>query len=507
MWRTSSCSWMANAAASGLPRFAINGRATPQSRCAKIPGNLALLALLSLAGCATVPHVDTTSAPSATTSPHVSGARGALSPREAQVVLARLAAAAPNAGTVERHLAIEQVIAESPLFTGNSVQILQDGRETFPAMFDAIRGAHQYIDLEYYIFEDVDCNGTRLGDLLISKRHEGVEINVIYDAVGSIATPSDFLTRLQQAGVTLVQFNPLNPLKAKAHYSINDRDHRKMLIADGAVVILGGVNLSSTYESAPRGQASPPAPDTEGGAPTSKTESAEKSHEVWRDIDVEISGPVVTELQRLFLQHWRDQHGPALDERPAPPPGKSQGSEIVRIVGSSPSRLTSRYYVTVLSAIRAAEHTVWITASYFVPTDQEKDDLVRAARHGIDVRLLLPSHSDSAPALAVQHSHYSGLLKAGVKIYERERDVLHSKTMIVDTVWSITGSSNFDHRSVLFNDEVDAVIIGASTGKQLEKIFQDELQRAQRIDLATWRQRPAGAKLREQFWRLWQKLL
>jgi cardiolipin synthase len=508
MRRATGCAWTVEATVSDLAPFADNRRATTQPRCAKIPaGSLALLALLNLAGCATVPHVDATSAPSSTTSPSVSGARGALSQREAQVVLARLAAAAPNAGTLERHLAIEQAIAESPLFTGNSVQILQDGRETFPAMFDAIRGARQYIDLEYYIFEDVNCNGTRLSDLLISKRQAGVEINVIYDAVGSIATPSDFLSRLQQAGVTLVQFNPLNPLKAKAHYSINDRDHRKMLIADGAVAILGGVNLSSTYESAPRGLASPPSPDADSGTQAARTEPAEKPQEVWRDIDVEISGPVVTELQDLFLQHWRDQHGPPLGEHPATPPGKSQGSEIVRIVGSSPSRLTSRYYVTVLSAIRAAEHTVWITASYFVPTDQEKDDLMHAARHGIDVRLLLPSHSDSAPALAVQHSHYSGLLKAGVKIYERERDVLHSKTMIVDTVWSITGSSNFDHRSVLFNDEVDAVIIGASTGKQLEKIFQDELQRARRIDLASWRQRPAGAKLREQFWRLWQKLL
>jgi cardiolipin synthase len=132
---------------------------------------------------------------------------------------------------------------------------------------------------------------------------------------------------------------------------------------------------------------------------------------------------------------------------------------------------------------------------------------MRAARRGIDVRLMVPSHSDSPPALAVQHSHYSDLLRAGVKIYERDEGVLHSKSMIIDTVWSITGSSNFDHRSVLFNDEVDAVVIGKSTGEQLEKIFQDDLQHAHLIDLATWEQRSAREKLREQFWLLWQKLL
>ena len=481
---------------------------TPHRRHGEILSRITiLLTLLSFAGCAAVPRVDTATAPSRIAAPRVSGARGPLSQLDAQAVFARLAAAAPNAGTLERHLAVEQAVAESPLFTDNRVQVLQDGRETFPAMFDAIRGARHYVDLEYYIFEDVSCNGTRLSDLLISKRQAGVEINVIYDAVGSIATPSDFLSRLQEAGVRLVQFNPLNPLKAKARYSINDRDHRKMLIADGDLEILGGVNLSSSYESAPQFQAS--TPDVGAGRNTAAEQAAPDAGppEVWRDIDVEISGPVITELEKLFRQHWSEQHGSSLDERAEPQPKESQGSEIVRIVGSSPSRLTSRYYVTVLSAIRNAEHNIWITASYFVPTDQEKDDLMQAARHGIDVRLLLPSHSDSAPALAVQQSHYSGLLKAGVKIYEREKDVLHSKTMVVDTAWSIIGSSNFDHRSVLFNDEVDAVIIGASTGKQLEKIFQDELQRAHRVDLASWRLRSTVAKLREQFWRLWQKLL
>jgi cardiolipin synthase A/B len=178
----------------------------------------------------------------------------------------------------------------------------------------------------------------------------------------------------------------------------------------------------------------------------------------------------------------------------------------VRIIGSSPSELAFRYYATVLSAIGNAERRIWITAAYFVPTDEEKTALLRAARRGIDVRVLLPSHSDSAPALAIQHSHYSRLLKAGVKLYERDEGILHSKTLVVDSVWSVTGSSNFDHRSVLFNDEVDAVIIGKSTGEQLEKIFQNDVRQAHAVDLTNWRQRPLVERLRERFWLIWQKM-
>ena len=445
---------------------------------------------LLLGSCAQVPVFDERSA--GTHSPseiEIMGARGPLSKKQSKAVLGRLAAQAPDAGALERHLAVEQAVAESPLFAGNQVRILRDGEQTFPAMFAAIHAARRYLYLEYYILEDVSSNGEQLGDLLLAKAQEGVRVYVIYDGIGSIGTPSDFFTRLQAAGIQVVQFNPPNPLHFGGHFSLNERDHRKMLIADGTVVIVGGVNLSSTYQSAP-------------GSPR-----VQAPQDVWRDTDLEISGPVVIALEKLFREHWRDQGGAPLDAEDSSVPAKADGGEVVRIIGSTPKRLKSRYYVTVLSAIRNAEKNIWMTAAYFAPTHREKEDLMRAARRGVDVRLLLPSRSDSSPALQVQHSHYEALLRSGVKIYERNDGILHSKTMVVDGVWSVTGSSNFDYRSVIFNDEVDAVVLGKNTGEQLSTLFESDLQNAQAIDLASWRKRSALTRLREQFWRLWEKLL
>ena len=463
-------------------------------RRAHLGGWLGLMACLGLGACASVPVIDENATRPASQI-HMVGARGPLTQRQAKAVLNRLAAQAPNAGALERHLAIEQAVAESPLFTGNQVEILRDGDQTFPAMFAAIHTAQRYLLLEYYIFEDVSCNGEQLGDLLVSKAQAGVEVQVIYDGLGSIGTPADFFERLKGAGVHLVEFNPPNPLKGGRRFSINDRDHRKMLIADGKLVMVGGVNLSRTYQSAPGS-----APSGEAGK-----EPATQKPDVWHDTDMQIQGPVVVELVRLFREHWQQQQGDAL-QIPAdqPPPA---GSEVVRIIGSQPKRLPSRYYVTLLTAIHNAESSIWVTSAYFVPTHQEKEGLIHAARAGIDVRLLLPSHSDSSPALQVQHSHYSDLLAAGVKIYERKEGILHSKTVVIDGVWSMTGSSNFDHRSVLFNDEVDAVVIGKETGAQLHALFQSDLQQARAIDLQTWRKRGALTKMREQFWRVWEKLL
>ena len=472
----------------------VRGKSPPSALAvARLVGLTSLLA----AGCAQVPVVDEAdlAKASAGSQIRVYGARGPLSAKQSKAVLSRLAEQAPDAGALERHLAVEQVVAESPLFTGNQVRILRDGAETFPAMFAAIRQATHYVYLEYYIFEDVTCEGESLSDLLVSRSQAGVRIHVIYDGIGSIGTDSAFFDKLQAAGVQLAEFNPPNPWKY--HSALNARDHRKLLVADGTVAILGGVNLSSTYQSGP----------SRSGDSKVPPENRDQD-DIWHDTDIQINGPVVPELEMLFVQHWNEQQGVALPPPADPePPVQPPGDEVVRILGSSPTRLKRRYYVTAVSAIRNAESRIWITGAYFVPTHQEKEGLIKAARRGVDVRLLLPSRSDSGPALAVQHSHYEELLRAGVKVYERDDGILHSKTMVIDQVWSMVGSSNFDHRSVLFNDEVDAVVLGQETGHRLTDDFNADLQHAHAIDPAQWRQRSTLEHLRESFWRLLEPLL
>jgi cardiolipin synthase len=313
---------------------------------------------------------------------------------------------------------------------------------------------------------------------LIAKRQEGVAVNVIYDSYGSSATPADFFKRLRIAGINVVEFNPVNPI------TLSSRDHRKILVVDGATAIVGGINLSTDYEGS--------APGKSGGV-----ESKPAQH--WRDTDLQIRGPAAAQLQTLFLEHWAQEKGPALDNGKYFPAVPAKGTEVVRIVGSTPEKQVPRYYVTLLSAIRNAEKNVWISAAYFVPTDQEEEDLIGAARRGVDVRLLLPSDSDSKMALAIGRSHYAYLLEAGVKIYEVQNEVLHSKTACIDGVWTAVGSSNFDPRSVVYNDEVDAVVVGSVTADDFEKMFTADTSAAKQIDLAEWRRRPVSERFLELF--------
>jgi cardiolipin synthase len=440
-----------------------------------------------LAACAAVPKVDDT--PAGPAMPIV-GARGPLTAQQSKALLDRIAPEPGDAGLLKRHLAIEQAVAETPLVAGNATRLLVDGEQTFAAMFAAIESAHATINLEYYIFEDVQSGGRHLGDLLIAKRSQGVAINIIYDGYGSSATPREFFTRLTEAGIHVVEFNPVTPLNP---FRIANRDHRKILTVDGATAIVGGINLSVTYES---GSA------RSGGVP-------DKPGQHWRDTDLEIRGPAVAQLQDLFLEHWTQEKGVPLERAVYFPAVRPSGSDLVRIVGSTPDKEVPRFYVTLLSAIRNAEKNVWLSAAYFVPTDQEEDDLIGAARRGLDVRLLLPSDSDSRMALAIGRSHYGYLLEAGVKIYELQNQVLHSKAASIDGVWTAVGSSNFDPRSVVFNDEVDAVVLGGAVAQEFEKVFEADFAGARQIDRAAWRRRPLSQRLLELFelssflWRNW----
>ena len=443
-------------------------------------------------GCASVPHIDPVPAPSPNTTPQIRGPRGPLTAQESKALLARSASEPGDAGLLQRHVAIEQEVSDSALLSGNRTKILRDGAASFGAMFSAMKSAVHNINLEYYIFEDIESNGAKLGDLLIAKAKAGVSVNVIYDSFGSAGTPAEFFDSLKAGGVKLVSFNPVNPLESRTGYAPNDRDHRKILVVDGRTAIVGGVNLSASYENSAFAKSG--AAKGAAGDP-------------WRDTDLQIDGPAVGQLQKLFVDHWKAQKGPALDLTnmfPAIPVG---GTALVRTLGSTPANATPEYYVTLLSAIRNAEKSIMVSTAYFVPTDQEIEDLIGAAKRGVDVRLMLPSKSDSPKALAVGHSHYSELLAAGVKIFEMQNFVLHSKTVVIDGVWSVIGSSNFDHRSVIFNDEVDVVVLGSDTAQDMEALFQADQSQAKAINLTAWKKRPFWDRLTEFYAVIWETWL
>jgi len=481
--------------------------------CARASGqcrNFAVLAflLLAAAGCASVPDADEDIAEAtAASSPRTTilGADGPLTVAQSHRLLSRVAAETGQDIVLQRHLAIETAVAGTPLTAGNVTELLRDGEGTFAAIFKEIDGAKHHINLEYYTLEDVVYDGKRLSDVLIAKRQAGVAVNIIYDSYGSSDTPSEFFERLKAGGVNLVAFHPVNPLEATIKgYSPNDRDHRKIMVVDGTVAIIGGVNLATYYQSKTPGSD----PKGEQAADAGKANPlATDLPDNWRDIAIRIEGPAVEQLQGLFLGHWRSEGGPKLDQTGFFPVISAKDGQIVRIIGSSPQQEVSRYYVTLISAIRNAEHHIWLTTAYFVPTFEEKHALMDAAERDVDVRLMLPAVSDASQAVAVARSHYSDLLDAGVRIFEMSDVVLHSKTVTIDGVWSAIGSSNFDHRSVLFNDEVDGVIIGREAAEGLEKIFEEDRKVAREIKLDEWQQRPLTDRIGDFFERNWQYLL
>lgn len=418
----------------------------------------------------------------------IEGARGPLTAAQSKAVLARLRERSPDTDIFARHLAVEEAIVGSPLTVGNRVRLLRDGPATYAAMLAAIRGAQDHIHMETYIIED-DEVGRLFAAALIAKQGEGVQVNLIHDSVGTIGTPAAFFQPLTDAGVRVLEFNPINPLAARKGWELNQRDHRKLLIVDGKTAFLGGINISSVYS---------------GGSSQGQSGANPDPAQAWRDTDIELQGPVVAELQKLFLAAWASQKGQPLEVRNWFPPPQSVGSDVVRAIGSSPEEPFSLIYATLLSAIGSAESSVQITNAYFAPDPQLLAALKDAVARGVEVTLILPSQTDSWLVFHAGRGYYTELLRAGVKIYERRGRVLHSKTALIDGVWATVGSTNLDWRSFLHNYELNAVVLGPEFGKQVADMFAKDLALSQQITLEQWKRRPIGPRVMEGFARLWE---
>jgi cardiolipin synthase len=390
---------------------------------------------------------------------------------------------------LQRQYDLQRGLSDSPIVFGNTVTLLPGGAQAFAAMFQALSAARDSINLEYFILDDVGSGGTRLSDILLDRLAAGVTVNIIYDSYGSRDTPAAFFDTLRKAGAKVAAFNPIDPFKLRIGWAPNDRDHRKIMVVDGRVGFTGGVNLDKAYENPPS-----------AGIPA----DGNTRHAYWRDAAVRIEGPAVAELQKLFFGTWREQKAPAADKADYFPPLPRTGVQTIRIIGSSPGNRQPLYYASLLTAMRTARRRVWLTSGYFVPPHQEREELAAASRAGLDVRIVCPAFSDVQAAVYAARASYGDLLEAGAKIYEMRDAVVHAKLAVVDDTWTVVGSSNLDRRSVVFNNEVDAVILGHDTAGQVEALIGRYMQASQPVALDRWQRRPLRERMREWEARVWE---
>jgi cardiolipin synthase A/B len=451
---------------------------------------LFLGALCTVAGCGTIPNALALihSSRLYKEPPQFSTYQGPLSTAQGRAIVAGLEWETGKTDILARHLAFEQAISGSPLMIGNRVTLLENGSATYPAMLDAIRSARHNINLETYIFSD-DLIGRAFADALIAKRRSGVEVNVIYDGFGSLGTPWRFFDSLRAAGVRVLEFNPINPWDARVKWSPDHRDHRKLLVVDGKIAFIGGMNISSSESRR-----------------FSFHETRAQRLGDWRDTDVEIEGPAAAAVQRLFVTTWRSQGGKPLSPSDYFPVIQNQGNDIVRVLGSVPEQF-SVIYVTLCSAINNAETNAYITDAYFAPDPQMLRTLEAAAHRGVDVRLLVPERSDEPLILSATRSHYSELLRAGVRIYQWRGRMLHAKTATIDGVWSTVGSSNLDWWSIARDNEVNAVILSNSFARQMDLMFRKDIEHSESIVLSQWRRRSLTERVEESIAERLQPLL
>ncbi len=392
--------------------------------------------------------------------------------------------------TLQRHEATHAPLSDCPVVSGNAVDLLESAQIAINAIFDAIEGATAHLHLEYYIFDDVLIGGRSLVGLLLAALARGVQVVIIYDGIGSLHTLDAMIDRLSKAGAQVLEFHPLNPLRRHFAWHLNDRDHRKLMVADGAIAFLGGVNLNRVYEN-----------------PSANGIAKDAGHSYWHDCAIRLRGPVVAWAQRIFLDTWDRNGGTPLAEAGFFPALAPAGSHKVRIAASKPLERQQLYFEALQAAIAEARERILLTTGYFVPSRHHWQALADAAARGVAVDLVLAAHSDTPATLHAARALYGRLLEAGVRIHEVQDGYLHAKAATIDGVWTVIGSSNFDRRSYSFNNEVDAVLLGRDMANAVETLLRRWMTRAENVTLQDWRRRSVGERAQEYSARLWERYM
>ncbi len=369
---------------------------------------------------------------------------------------------------------------DSPITFNNEVKILKNGAQTFTEMLKSIESAQDHVHMEYFIIKDSEI-GRKFQRALIRKAKEGIEVRLIYDAVGSWELKKDYLEPMKEAGVQVQVFLPVTlPFFGSR---LNYRNHRKILVVDGNVGFTGGINIGDEYLG------------------------RDKKLGFWRDTHVKILGEANYVLQTIFLKDWYFVSNEELEDPRYFPRQGYQGEKGVQILSSGPDMYWHTIQQAYFTAITAARKSVYITTPYLVPDEGILTALKTAGLRGVDVRILLPSVADHRTVFWASQSHFKELLEAGVKVYQYQKGFVHSKIIMTDDQVTSIGTANFDNRSLELNFEVNAFIYDEKITKRVKGDFFEDLKESKRIHLEEYEKRSTMSRLKESAARLLSPIL
>jgi cardiolipin synthase len=362
------------------------------------------------------------------------------------------------------------VMLGPPITHGNRFEALYNGDQIFPPMLAAIRGARQSITFETYIYWSGDI-GKAFADALAERARAGVKVHVLLDWLGSAKVDEAFLREMEDAGVEIRKFHKPD------WYDIarmNNRTHRKLLVVDGRIGFTGGVGI---------------APNWTGSA---------QDAEHWRDSHFKVEGPVVAQMQAVFMDNWIKVSGDVLHGRRYFPPIEPMGEGRAQMFSSSPSGGSESMHLMYLLSIAAATRTIDLSSAYFVPDDLTVDALVAAMRRGVRVRIITPGPIiDSQTVRGASRASWGPLLEAGAQMSEYQPTMFHCKVFTVDGLLVSVGSTNFDNRSFRLNDEANLNIYDEDFAAAQTAQFEADLKQSRQLTLAAWRDRPLTEKAME----------
>ncbi len=346
-----------------------------------------------------------------------------------------------------------EMLALMPFTHSNHAAVLIDGRQTFDALFAGIDAAEDYILVHYYILRD-DPVGRDFQARLMAKARQGVRVYLIYDEIGSFSLPRAYLDGLRDAGV---EVRPFHSTKGKANrFQINFRNHRKIVVVDGATAFVGGLNVGEEYLT---------------GTPKLG---------LWRDTHLRLTGPCVQCAQLAFLEdwYWAAHTIPTLNWEPRP---AAEGDQNILILPTGPADELESCGLFFLEAINGARKRLWIASPYFVPDRQIVSALQLAALRGADVRLMLPEKADHLLIYLSSFSYLEEAEKAGVKVYRYQPGFLHHKVLLVDDDLAAVGTANLDNRSFRLNFEITVVVSDREFSSRIDAMLRDDLARCRQI--------------------------